>query len=146
ALLVAAAFASMGCAAASASPPGRLYAAIGLTALAMGLRNATVRRLAVADLTTTVLTSVLTALAADSGFAGGENPRLGRRVASVLSMFAGPAVGVLLLRQGIALPLVASGAGVLAATAYAVRSIPAMGTISGDTAPRLVPARKEGGE
>jgi hypothetical protein len=35
----------------------RLYAAIGLTAIAMGLRNATVRRLKVPDLTTTVLTA-----------------------------------------------------------------------------------------
>ena len=39
---------------------------IGLLAFAMGVRNATVRRLKVADLTTTVLTMTLTGLAADS--------------------------------------------------------------------------------
>src|SRR5437764_616748 len=64
---------------------GRRSPVIVLTALAMGLRNATVRRLGAADLTTTVLTLTLTGLAADSSFAGGRNPasdssgRIGRR-------------------------------------------------------------------
>ena len=44
---------------------------IALLAVAMGIRNATVRRLAVPDLTTTVLTMTLTGLAADSKLAGG---------------------------------------------------------------------------
>jgi len=73
----------------SANPPSRLYAVIVLTALAMGLRNATVRRLAVADLTTTVLTGTLTGVAADSSVAVGHNRRFGRRAASVALMFAG---------------------------------------------------------
>jgi uncharacterized membrane protein YoaK (UPF0700 family) len=91
-----------------------------LTALAMGLRNATVRRLAVPDLTTTVLTQTLTDVAADSSVAGGDNPRTGRRVASVALMFAGAAVGTLLLRRGLALPLIVGAVGVLVATvAYA---------------------------
>ena len=46
----------------------------------MGLRNATVRRLAVPDLTTTVLTLTLTGFAADLSFAGGNNPRSLRRI------------------------------------------------------------------
>jgi len=50
--------------------PSRLYAVIVLTALAMGLRNATVRKIAQPDLTTTVLTLTITGLAADSSFAG----------------------------------------------------------------------------
>lgn len=91
----------------------------------MGLRNATVRRLAVPDMTTTVLTLTLTGLAADSSPAGGDNPRLGRRVASVLPMFGGALLGALLLRRGLALPLVVSGVGVLVATAaYAARERP----------------------
>jgi len=66
-----------------------------LTALAMGLRNATPQRLAVPDLmTTTVLTRTLTGLAAESSVAGGDNPRLGRRIASVALMFAGAEVGL----------------------------------------------------
>jgi hypothetical protein len=44
---------------------------IALLAFAMGVRNATVRRLAVPDLTTTVLTMTLTALAVESPLAGG---------------------------------------------------------------------------
>jgi len=47
-------------------------AVIALLALAMGVRNATVRRLGVPDLTTTVLTMTLTGLAADSRIAGGS--------------------------------------------------------------------------
>jgi uncharacterized membrane protein YoaK (UPF0700 family) len=119
-LLVAAASASIGLEIGSAASPSRLYTVIVMTALAMGLRNATVRRLAVPDLTTTVLTLTLTAVAADSSVAGGDNPRIGRRVASIFLMFAGAAVGTLLLRWGLALPLVVSAMGVLAATvAYA---------------------------
>ena len=120
-LLVSAAIASIGFDIASATPPSRLYAVIVLTALAMGLRNATVRRLAVPDLTTTVvLTQTLTGVAADSSVAGGDNPRLGRRIASVALMFAGAAVGALLVRRGLALPLIVGVVGVLVATvAYA---------------------------
>jgi Protein of unknown function (DUF1275) len=62
---------------------------IGLTALAMGFRNATTRKLGVPDLTTTVLTLTIMGLAADSSLAGGTNPRWRRRVASVLLVFAG---------------------------------------------------------
>jgi len=83
----------------------RLYAVIVLTGLAMGLRNATVRKIAQPDLTTTVLTLTITGLAADSSFAGGSNPRWQRRAISVLLMFAGAFVGALLLRHSLALPL-----------------------------------------
>ena len=118
-LLVGVAIASIGFDIGSA-PPSRLYTVIVLTALAMGLRNATVRRLAVPDLTTTVLTQTLTDVAADSSVAGGDNPRTGRRVASVALIFAGAAVGTLLLRRGLALPLIVGAVGVLVATvAYA---------------------------
>ena len=117
AMLLAAAFASTGFDLESATPSSRLYTVIALTAVAMGLRNATVRRLAVPDLTTTVLTLTLTGLAAESSLAGGNNPRIGRRVGSVLLMFAGAAIGTLLLRYGLALPLVLSSVCVLVATA-----------------------------
>jgi uncharacterized membrane protein YoaK (UPF0700 family) len=73
------------------------YALIVLLALAMGMQNATARRLAVPDLTTTVLTLTLTGLAADSTLAGGANPHPGRRLAATLTMFAGAAVGALLV-------------------------------------------------
>jgi uncharacterized membrane protein YoaK (UPF0700 family) len=86
----------------------RRYVVIGLLAAALGLQNATVRRLAVPDVTTTVLTLTLTGLAADSCLAGGRSPRAGRRVAAVGLMAAGALVGALLLRVGVALPLLAA--------------------------------------
>ena len=52
----------------------------------MGVQNAVVRRLAIADITTTVLTLTITGIASDSALAGGDNPRLTRRVASILAM------------------------------------------------------------
>ena len=135
-LLFAAAFVAIGLDIGSGTPPSRLYAVIVLTAVAMGVRNATVRRLAIPDLTTTVLTLTLTAVAADSSLAGGNNPRVGRRVASVALMFAGAAIGTVLLRFGIALPLVLSGGCVLAAMAtYA--AVPAPTPATGDREERV---------
>ena len=116
ALLFAAALASVGYDINRMPQSYGLYSIIVLTALAMGLRNATVRKLAVPDMTTTVLTQTLTGLAADSSLAGGSNPRVGRRVASVIAIFAGAALGTLLLRFGLALPLLVSGFCVLATT------------------------------
>lgn len=108
--LLAAALAAIGFDISSGAPAISVYAVIALTALAMGLRNATVRRVAVPDLTTTVLTLTLTGVAADSSLAGGRNLRMPRRLASVGLMFAGAAVGALLLRFGLAVPLAVSGA------------------------------------
>src|SRR5215470_13565185 len=60
----------------------RPFALIVLTALAMGTRNAAVRKLAIPDLTTTVLTLTITGIGADSSLGKGNNPRLARRIAS----------------------------------------------------------------
>ena len=109
ALLVVAGLASIGFNLASAPLTLHLYALIVVTAVAMGLRNATVRRLAVPDLTTTVLTLTLTGIAADSSLARGNNPRIRYRAASVVFMFSGAVVGALLLRLGPAAPLLLSG-------------------------------------
>jgi uncharacterized membrane protein YoaK (UPF0700 family) len=46
------------------------YTTIAILAFAMGIRNAVIRRLAIHDMTTTVLTMTLTGLAADSFFGG----------------------------------------------------------------------------
>jgi uncharacterized membrane protein YoaK (UPF0700 family) len=100
--------------------PPRLYAVIVLTAFAMGIRNATVRKLAVPDLTTTVLTLTVTALAADSALAGGSNPRWARRAAAVVTMCAGAAFGVWILPHSVALALglCAAASSVCALVAY----------------------------
>lgn len=100
------------------SPGWALYGIIVATALAMGFRNATVLRIAEPDLKTTVLTLTITGLAADSGLAGGDNPRLGRRVLAVLALFAGAGVGAGLLQAiGALAPLLLMAALVLGATA-----------------------------
>jgi uncharacterized membrane protein YoaK (UPF0700 family) len=92
-------------AAASAVFYGGANGVIVLTALAMGIRTAAVRKLGVADLTTTVLTLTITGLAADSSLAGGSNPRWQRRLAAAGSLFAGAVAGAMLLRHSVALPL-----------------------------------------
>ncbi len=74
----------------------RRYALIVLLAFAMGVQNASVRRLAVPELTTTVLTMTLTGIASDSALAGGEGSRIGRRSLAVGSMFVGALIGALL--------------------------------------------------
>jgi hypothetical protein len=80
-----------------------------LLAVCFGLQNATVGRLAVCDLTTTVLPLTLTGLAADSMLAGGHGRKPLRRLGSVLVMFAGAATGALLLRITITGMLVLAG-------------------------------------
>jgi uncharacterized membrane protein YoaK (UPF0700 family) len=117
-LLGAAALVAIGYDIESLVPTAKLYALILLTALAMGLRNATVRQLRVPDLTTTVLTLTLTGLAADSSIAGGGNVLWGRRLAAVLSILVGAIIGtVLVITTGLSLPLAVTGLFVLIATA-----------------------------
>jgi uncharacterized membrane protein YoaK (UPF0700 family) len=81
------------------------FALIALTALAMGTRNAAVRKLAIPDLTTTVLTLTITGIAADSSIANGNNPRLARRIGSLIAMFSGAALGAILIHSSIAAAL-----------------------------------------
>jgi len=81
------------------------HSTIALLALAMGVRNAMVRKLALPDLTTTVLTLTVTGIASDSRLAGGTRPRIATRIASVTMMFLGAAFGAILLRYGMAAPL-----------------------------------------
>jgi uncharacterized membrane protein YoaK (UPF0700 family) len=82
------------------------YIVIVFSALAMGLRNAVVRKLVIPDMTTTVLTLTITGLAADSRLAGGKGDRSGRRIVSIAAMCIGAAVGAVLLgRFGLAAAL-----------------------------------------
>jgi uncharacterized membrane protein YoaK (UPF0700 family) len=92
---------------------------VALLALAMGVRNATVRRIAVPDLTTTVLTLTLTGLAADSRPAGGTGAGATRRTSAVMAMLTGAIAGALLLKADLALPLAAAaGAALITWVAY----------------------------
>lgn len=117
ALLWAAAAIALGFDVARQAPEARLFAIIALTGIAMGYRNATVRQLKVADLTTTVLTLTLTGLGADSTVAGGGNPNWQRRTGAVVAILAGAAAGAyLLLEVGLAAPLALAGGLVLFGT------------------------------
>lgn len=103
--------------------PGRAattYTLIALTAFAMGLRNSTVRKLAVPDLTTTVLTMTLIGLASESPMSEGARSRAPRRAAAVFAMLVGATLGAwLVLHRDLGTPLLIAAlmSGVLAVVA-----------------------------
>jgi uncharacterized membrane protein YoaK (UPF0700 family) len=108
---------------------GVRYSLIVVLALAMGVQNSSVRRLAVPDLTTTVLTLTVTGIGADSALGGGKGSKSGRRLISVGAMFIGALVGaVLIIHVHVAVPLIFALAlvlVVLAASHLSGRSNPA---------------------
>jgi uncharacterized membrane protein YoaK (UPF0700 family) len=88
-------------------PVGLRYALIVALAATMGAQNATARKLAVPDLTTTVLTLTITGIAADSFLAGATGAKAARRLISVAAMLLGALAGALLvLHARIVYPLV----------------------------------------
>ncbi|HUB42227.1 MAG TPA: YoaK family protein [Streptosporangiaceae bacterium] len=93
------------------------YPLIVLLGASMGLQNAAARKIAVPDLTTTVLTLTITGLAADSSAAGGAGSLSGRRLAAIAAMLVGALIGTALVLTGqifypllIALVIVLAGA------------------------------------
>jgi uncharacterized membrane protein YoaK (UPF0700 family) len=85
---------------------GHRYALIGVMGVAMGVQNATARKLAVPDLTTTVLTLTITGMIADVGDVANVGLANTRRLIAVLSMFVGGLVGaVLVLHSALFSPL-----------------------------------------
>jgi uncharacterized membrane protein YoaK (UPF0700 family) len=104
---------------------GARYALIAPLGIAMGIQNATARRLAVPDLTTTVLTLTLTGVAADSRLAGGTGGHPARRLIPVAAMLAGALLGaVLVIEVDLVLPL-AIAAAMLGANAFAAHRLSA---------------------
>ena len=82
------------------------YALIVVLSLATGVQNANIRKLAVPDLTTTVLTMTVTGIGADSVLGGGKGSKSGRRLIAVAAMFVGALMGALLvLHVRIVIPL-----------------------------------------
>jgi len=85
---------------------GFRYALIVVLSLATGIQNASIRKLAVPDLTTTVLTMTVTGIGADSAIGGGKGSKSGRRLVAIAAMFIGALVGaVLVLHVRIVVPL-----------------------------------------
>ncbi len=78
------------------SSAGR-YALLVPLALAMGVQNAVAQRLAVPELTTTVLTRTLTGIASEASFLGGPGAKFGRRGLAVAAMLLGALTGGLLV-------------------------------------------------
>ena len=109
------------------SGAGRVAVAA-LLALAMGAQNAAARRLAVPDLTTTVLTMTLTGIAADLP-TGSYGPTLARRLLAVATMLAGAAAGALLVLRVSPTAALSLATGLLAiVTAGAVAATRGAGT------------------
>jgi uncharacterized membrane protein YoaK (UPF0700 family) len=94
-----------------------------MLALAMGVQNATVRPLAVPELTTTVLTMTLTGIGADSKLAGGPGSKLGRRSLAVAAMLLGALIGAVLALHVDTAAALAAAAGVLAVTALTAHRV-----------------------
>ncbi|WP_226961504.1 MULTISPECIES: YoaK family protein [Streptomyces] len=85
--------------------PAQLSIAAG-TAAAMGSQAAVARRIGVPEMTTVVVTSTLTTLAAESLPRGGLASFANRRTAAILAIFLGAVVGAVLLRVAeLALPM-----------------------------------------
>lgn len=105
-------------AAGASSPPhgATRYALLVPMALAMGVQNAAAQRLAVPELTTTVLTRTLTGIASEGSLAGGKGAHFGRRALAVAAMLLGAlAGGLMVLHVSVAAALALAGAIVLAA-------------------------------
>ncbi|MFF1635567.1 YoaK family protein [Leifsonia sp. NPDC058248] len=105
----------------------RIVILIALLGIGMGLQNATARGLAIPDLTTTVLTLTITGISADSTAAGGAGSKLGRRLVSIVSMFVGALIGVVLVGLGLA-PWAIFGALLLLLVVVTVTAVSARST------------------
>ncbi len=100
-------------------PVAARYTVTVLLALAMGLQNATARKLGVVDVTTTVLTLTLTGLAADLRFDGANAAATRRRIAAAVTMLLGAFAGAMALKVEMWLPLaVAAGLALLTGLLY----------------------------
>lgn len=72
--------------------------AVGMTAGAMGLQAAAARNIGVADVTTVVVTSTITAWAIDMFARPGRATILNRRLAAIVAILLGALVGALLIK------------------------------------------------
>lgn len=116
--------------------PGREVQVVLTTVLgtAMGVQAATARFLAVKDVTTVVVTSTITGLAADSVFGSGDGRGSGRRVLAVALILLGALVGAALLKAGLGVAMLVAGVVILVPTlagALRGRRVAATGAVGG---------------
>jgi uncharacterized membrane protein YoaK (UPF0700 family) len=108
---------------ANPSTGGYRFALIGMMGIAMGLQNATARKLAIPDLTTTVLTLTITGMVADLGHVKQLSITNVRRAVSILGMFIGGLAGaILVLHAQIYWPLLLAVVGILAVVVFTSRA------------------------
>lgn len=88
---------------------GAALSITGFIAAAMGLQAGTARHLAVKDVTTVVVTSTLTGLAADSPLGGGSGKYWERRLLAVALILLGAAAGAAFLQVHIGLGVLFTG-------------------------------------
>ncbi|WP_137992202.1 YoaK family protein [Streptomyces vilmorinianum] len=113
ALLVVGALAALGLPSVTREPSPRHYAVIASTALAMGVRSATMWRLGTV-LNTTLVTGTLVTWIRHSALGGGAgDPSQRYRAAGLVAVLTGAAIGTLLLRVSITTALLVAAAGVL---------------------------------
>lgn len=105
------------------------FAATGSLGLAMGIQAGTARHIAVKDVTTVVVTSTLTGLAADSWFGGAKKQMWRRRLGAVVLIGVGAAIGAVALQVHLSLGLAIS-----AVITVAVALIGAIGASPGKDA------------
>ena len=87
-----------------------------IAALAMGLQAAAARLVAVKDVTTVVVTSTITGLAADSPLGSGRGGGTTRRASAVLAIIAGAVAGAALLKWHLGAGLLLAGIVIALAT------------------------------
>jgi uncharacterized membrane protein YoaK (UPF0700 family) len=104
---------------------GARSAAIALLGVAMGVQNSSVRRMGRTDVNTLVLTTALGGLVAGVVEVGGRPVRAGRRVATVVLLFAGAALGAALERHAVGWALL----GALVVATLAVLALARSGTL-----------------
>lgn len=97
---------------------------IGGMAIVFGLQHSTARQFGIQELTTTVLTSTIVGLGADSRLAGGDANREKLRYGVVLTMCAGATVGATITRVAVA-PVLGLAAAVVGTSMLIFRFAPA---------------------
>ena len=102
---------------------GARYALLVPLGAGMGIQNAAAQRLAVPELTTTVLTRTLTGLASEGGLAGGPGANAGRRVVAVAAMLLGAVVGGLLALDVSVTAAVAAAAAIVLSITLVVHAL-----------------------
>jgi uncharacterized membrane protein YoaK (UPF0700 family) len=107
---------ALGLAVAGVGAPAARVSMASSLALAMGVQAATARHLGVKDVTTVVVTSTLTGLAADSRLGAARGQGALRRSAAVMLIIAGAATGAALCQVNEGLAVLAAAFVVLAVT------------------------------